>query len=381
MKYYIFCPYLSSSSSESLHKLCSCLNSCGFESYMVYEGINFPADLLYRDIYSNLRFACEVEDGYENVMIFPEIFTREYMVKRLGLKRIRLAVWWLSIDNAVLFGSYESLKKDRTIKHFYQSQHALENVGFGNFMLNDLLDDKKSFIEEVKYLNSIFHNECCGNDLGVNILEFENLVSSFSNSIFVDLGVRSGVSSLMMLNYAVERNNEVYGIDVDFSNTDKGVLANPRYRSVFGDSSSIGKVWNGREITVLFVDTIHASEQVMCELFYWHQYVREGGWIVFHDTEWPEDKHEQIGGRNWDQADKGLKNFFGIDSLNYEDEFILVEHYPSSWGMTFVKIKKKRDYVSLFKNWPKVFADRNYLTSIFWNESNCGPRKIDLILP
>jgi hypothetical protein len=119
----------------------------------------------------------------------------------------------------------------------------------------------------------------------------------------------------------------------------------------------------------------------MCELYYWYEHVRDGGWIVFHDTDWPDGKNEFIGGRNWERADNGVKNFFGIESLNYEDDYILVKHYPSSWGMTFVNVKKKKDYVSLFKDWDNVFAERNYLTSIFWNEGNLGGRKIDLVLP
>lgn len=376
MKYFIYCPYIISSSSKSMHHLCSSLNRCGHDAIMVYEGINFDVEILYSDSFNFLKSSSQVDDSYENVIIFPSLYTREYMIKRLGLKRIRMAIWWLSKENEEKSGSKYSSRLDRSLINLCCSEDLLKDFDFGKFLLDEGKID--SCIADA---NNFFRISCDFNDLGRNIIEFENIVSCFSNSIFVDLGVRTGVSSMMMLNYAKERNNEVYGVDVDFSVTDNFVLANTSHKRIFGDSSSIGKIWNKGDVSVLFVDTIHAYEQVMCELYYWYQHVRDGGWIVFHDTDWPDGKHEFIGGRNWERADKGLKNFFGIESLNYEDDYILVKHCPSSWGMTFVNVKKKKDYVSLFKDWDNVFAERNYLTSIFWNEGNLGGRKIDLVLP
>lgn len=349
------------------------MNDSGFNSSMVYEGINFETECLYKDLYGSLKSSPQVDDSYENLIIFPSTFTKDYLVKRLGLKRIRIAVWWISEDSDNFFGSHELAKMKNDVS-LYHISHC-SDLDFANFCIKE--ENMGSAIVE---MNNYFCNTYGSNDLGKNIIEFENVVSSFSNSIFIDLGVRTGVSSLMMLNYANEKNNEVYGVDVDFSLTDRHVLVNTRHKRLFGDSSSIGKIWNKGEISVLFVDTIHAYEQVMCELRYWYCHVKEGGWIIFHDTEWPVGKHEFIGGKNWERADMGLKNFFGIDSLNYEDDHILVKHFPDSWGMTFVQVKKKKDYVSEFKDWDFVFEQRNLLTSIFWNGGNLGGRKIDLIL-
>ena len=33
----------------------------------------------------------------------------------------------------------------------------------------------------------------------------------------------------------------------------------------------------------------------------------------------------------WDRVEEGVKSFFNVDSLNYEDEYIKMSNYPESW--------------------------------------------------
>jgi hypothetical protein len=46
--------------------------------------------------------------------------------------------------------------------------------------------------------------------------------------------------------------------------------------------------------------------------------------------------------------------------------------------MTIVTIKKKKDYIKLYKNWKYIFERRNHLISLFWDNDNKNNVKIDL---
>lgn len=216
-------------------------------------------------------------------------------------------------------------------------------------------------------------------DLGINVDPLYTVVSKYKNTTFVDLGVRTGVSSEIMLLDSQTNNNKVFGVDVDFNWLNPYVNYHPNYTKILGDSSTVGKYWD-KKISGLFVDTFHIKEQVLSELYFWYPNIEEGGFIAFHDTNWPDGKYDEYGDIKWDRVEEGVKSFFNVDSLSYEDEFIKMNNYPESWGMTIVEIKKKKDYISEFNNWDEIFNKRNHLISFFWNEENKSDVKIDLVL-
>jgi len=214
-------------------------------------------------------------------------------------------------------------------------------------------------------------------DIGTNAVPLLEMTSNYNDAIFVDLGVRTGVSSAVML--MSSESNQIFGVDVDWQYLDPSVGSNSRYTKILGDSSTVGKYW-GRQIHGLFVDTFHIKEQVMSELYHWYPHIIEGGFIAFHDSNWPEGKCDTFGGESWPRVEEGIMNFFNTSYLNYEDEFIRMCNYPKSWGMTIVTLKKKKDYIKEYKNWKHIFERRNHLISLFWNEENKGDVKIDLEL-
>ena len=216
-------------------------------------------------------------------------------------------------------------------------------------------------------------------DIGVNADHLYNVVSKYKDTTFVDLGVRSGISSEIMLLDAQINNNKIFGVDVDWSMLNPAVNNHPNYTTILGDSSTIGKYWD-KKISGLFVDTFHIKEQVLSELYFWYPHIKEGGFIAFHDTNWPDGKHDVYGDIKWGRVEEGVKSFFNVESLNYEDEFIDMNNYPEDSGMTIVENKKKRDYISEFNNWEEVFNKRNHLISLFWSEENKFDVKIDLVL-
>jgi len=216
-------------------------------------------------------------------------------------------------------------------------------------------------------------------DIGVNAVPLYDIVSKYNNTVFVDLGVRGGVSSEIMLLDSDKNNNKVFGVDVDWGMINPSVDSHPNYTKILGDSSTIGKYWD-KKISGLFVDTFHIKEQVLSELYFWYPHIEESGFIAFHDTNWPDGKHDVYAGITWDRVEEGIKSFFNVDTLNYEDQYIKMSNHPESWGMTIVEIKKKKDYISEFPNWKEIIDRRNFLISLFWAEENKSDVKIDLTL-
>lgn len=187
-------------------------------------------------------------------------------------------------------------------------------------------------------------------DLGNNGILFYEKIKPLYNSKMVDLGVRYGVSSSIMLEDSFIKNNYVYGVDV-VNTVDPGVLNHSRYKLLVTDSITAAKNWSEGSIDVLFVDTLHIKEQVLNELYYWMPFVKENGLVVFHDTNWPQDKFDHYKGKYWDRPEEAVKAYFNTTDLNTENDFFTASHYPESWGMTFIQLKKKSDSFGKNVDW------------------------------
>ena len=142
----------------------------------------------------------------------------------------------------------------------------------------------------------------------------------------------------------------------------------PNYQFILGDSVTVGKNWTD-EIGGVFIDTLHIKEQVLCELYYWYKFVEKGGFIIFHDTNWPLGKNDIYDGVVWDRVEYAIQDFFNIKNLNYEDEFIKVDNYPESWGMTIVEKKQNKNFIENISNWSQIFNSRNRLINFFWGKN------------
>jgi cephalosporin hydroxylase len=156
-----------------------------------------------------------------------------------------------------------------------------------------------------------------------------------------------------MLEDSNTNNNYVYGVDID-KIVHLDILTHPRYNFIHKDSVTAAKEWSGEKINVLFVDTLHIKEQVLKELYFWMPYVNDGGLVVFHDTNWPEGKYDFYNGRYWDRPEEAIKLFFNVSALNEKTNLIELEHYPESWGMTFVKIVNNHDSFGCNVDWREV---------------------------
>jgi hypothetical protein len=219
-------------------------------------------------------------------------------------------------------------------------------------------------------------------DLGENIVKLHEISQTFSDSIFVDLGVREGASSGILCDRSKELNNKIYGVDIDFSLLKSNLVEGQNYEIIKGDSSTIGRDFEIPEgVDILFVDTLHVKEQVLCELYYWIDKMNKNSYVIFHDSHWPSGMKENINGIIWERVDAAIIEFFGLDELkSQKNKYIEVTCCPESYGMTFVKIKNKKKFKENIKDWNSVFKSRNKLISCYWNSNNIKDKIIDLEL-
>jgi len=227
-------------------------------------------------------------------------------------------------------------------------------------------------------------------DLGSNAWVLAELVRTFKNGRFIDLGVRYGSSSAIMSINAAENGNKVHGCDLKFDGFEKNGarFVNEDYMCYLADSVTLGKNWDEEPFDIIFVDTIHTREQVLAELYFWCNHIKEGGYFVFHDSHWVGPNGEDnpvtkdtygdtIGGKKWERPDVAITDFFGLprsvrEMDAYEDENVIIGHHKPSCGMTFVQVKTL-DAIEKFKSnvdWNEVFEIRNWLNDLHFNRDN-----------
>lgn len=167
-------------------------------------------------------------------------------------------------------------------------------------------------------------------DLGPNKQRLFSIAEmALGGETLVDLGVRSGNSSFTMLDATKPQGSFVFGVDP----APCPFICPDRYEYFQTDSITAASIIP-KEIYLCFFDTLHIKEQVMAELHYYWPKIRVGGWAVFHDTVWPEWKHDEYLGTVWGQAVEGVNAFFK-DAHGHIDR----EDFPESYGMTFIRKK------------------------------------------
>lgn len=192
-------------------------------------------------------------------------------------------------------------------------------------------------------------------DLGPNTYTLYEKLKPVKNSTIVDLGVRHGFSSSIFLEDSEINNNKVYGVDLGLFELTPLVKSHKNFTFIQNDSIIAGNEWKNGPVNFLFVDTIHIKEQVLGELESWMPHVPEGSIIAFHDTNWGEGHYENFKGITWHgRPDDAIKEYFNIDLLNFENDYIKVENYPESYGMTFIYLKKKDSGFGKNVDWEAV---------------------------
>lgn len=119
-------------------------------------------------------------------------------------------------------------------------------------------------------------------DIYLHLPRFVDIVHELEATHVIELGTRTGVSTIAWL-YALEHTGgRLTSIDID-ERPDIG--EHDAWTFIQGDDLDPAIVSNLEPADVVFIDTSHLYEQTVAELTVYRWLVKPGGLIVLHDTE------------------------------------------------------------------------------------------------
>jgi cephalosporin hydroxylase len=119
-------------------------------------------------------------------------------------------------------------------------------------------------------------------DIYLHLPRFVDLVVERRAQHVIELGTRSGVSTVAWLYGLEQTGGRLTSVDIA-PRPDIGVYDN--YRFIQGDDLDPAVVSQLDEADLVFIDTSHHFDQTVAELHVYHHLVRRPGLIVCHDTE------------------------------------------------------------------------------------------------
>ncbi len=110
------------------------------------------------------------------------------------------------------------------------------------------------------------------------------LTCEFNLKTIVELGTRSGESTIALLEAAKRVGGQVYSIDIDPCQEAKRIVKQYGFEKywIFIQDDDLKIEWN-KTIDHLFIDTVHTFEHTLKELKKYEQFVRNGGILTMHD--------------------------------------------------------------------------------------------------
>jgi len=161
-------------------------------------------------------------------------------------------------------------------------------------------------------------------DINEHLYTFVELVEQLDAKTVIELGTRSGVSTIAWL-YALEDRGELYSVDIDPC-PELGDY--PHWTFLQGDDCSV-EVYDALPTAdIVFIDTSHEYQHTLRELALYRWLVRPGGKIVLHDTElaYPEN----VAGAAF-PVKRAITHFCAREGLTWENR-------PNCWGLGIIDI-------------------------------------------
>jgi hypothetical protein len=197
-------------------------------------------------------------------------------------------------------------------------------------------------------------------DLGQNAERFHQRIRAlpFTSVTCVDVGVRDGCSSLVMLDATIDKGESLV-IGIEASEISPMLKRHPRYR-VIDQIDSVTALSELQEpVHVAWIDTLHCAHQVAAEVAKLWPLMPVGSLLGLHDTHWPAEKARDFYcDRFWPSPD------VAVNWLFRDKPYCEIEEYPDSWGTTFVWKRQNASLELTGITWGEVFAGRNELLNV-----------------
>ena len=163
-------------------------------------------------------------------------------------------------------------------------------------------------------------------DIVEHLPTFVDLVLELDAKTVVELGTRTGVSTVAWL-YALEQTGgRLISVDID-AQPDLGTY--PHWEFIQGDDCS-PDVFSRMpsQADIVFIDTSHDYQHTVRELNLYRWVVRSGGRIVLHDTELPHP--EGVNGPPY-PVKRAVTEFCDAEGLAWTN-------HPNCWGLGIIEI-------------------------------------------
>jgi predicted O-methyltransferase YrrM len=121
-------------------------------------------------------------------------------------------------------------------------------------------------------------------DIHEHLTTLHLLTVEFNLKNILELGTRSGESTVSLVEAAKKINGTVTSIDINSCPETETVIKKLNLENYwsFIKSNDLNVEWN-EPIDHLFIDALHTYDQVTNELKKYEPFVTPGGWITFHD--------------------------------------------------------------------------------------------------
>lgn len=172
-----------------------------------------------------------------------------------------------------------------------------------------------------------YHQLCqTPSDIWSHLPRMVALVEELGATSVIELGTRTGVSTIAWL-YALEKTGgHLTSIDID-DRPPIGVY--DHWTFVQGDDCDPLIVGELDQVDIVFIDTSHLYEHTVRELNLYRWLVKPGGVIVCHDTELPIP--EGAPPRPLFPVKKAITEFCAANGFDWHN-------YPECWGLGVIRI-------------------------------------------
>jgi predicted O-methyltransferase YrrM len=118
-------------------------------------------------------------------------------------------------------------------------------------------------------------------DIQGHLKFMRDTVASETADVVVELGARSGFSTVALLAGVEATGGRLYSVDIETPQWPEEMWSHPQLTFIQGDDLSV-RDQIPQEIDVLFIDTSHHYEQTLAELYLYGESARV---ILMHDTD------------------------------------------------------------------------------------------------
>lgn len=169
----------------------------------------------------------------------------------------------------------------------------------------------------------------CGepSDIYEHLPTFVRLVAETDAENVIELGTRTGVSTIAWLYGLAGTDGHLWSVDID---TRPDIGTYDHWTFIQGDDLAAETIDQlPVQADIVFIDTSHAYDQTLRELNTYRWFVKPGGKLVLHDTELPQPI--DVGPQPSFPVKRAIQEFCAAEGLSWEND-------PKCWGLGIVDV-------------------------------------------